>query len=110
MGQIYEENAMKNILFALPLAALLLGGCAVSVGDPYYGDEYGYGSYGAGNGKQCPPGQAKKGNCLPGGGFCPPGLKKQGRCGPTSGAGGVIIDPGIRIDPIRVDPVRVDIR
>lgn len=86
---------MKQLLLALPLSALLLGGCAVSVGDPGYGG-------GAGNGQQCPPGQAKKGNCLPGGGFCPPGLKKQGRCGPTTGDGTVIVDPAIRVEPIRV--------
>ena len=90
---------MNKILYALPLAAMLLGGCAVSVGDPYYDGAYG----GAGNGKQCPPGQAKKGNCLPGGGFCPPGLKKQGRCGPTSGDGAIIGDRGSRIDPGRVE-------
>ena len=90
---------MKTIVSALPLAALLLlGGCAVSLGDPYYD-----GSYGAGNGSHCPPGQAKKGNCLPGGGFCTPGLKKQGRCGPSTGSGAVVVDPGIRVEPVRVE-------
>ncbi|MDO5652591.1 MAG: hypothetical protein Q4G39_00575 [Brachymonas sp.] len=62
---------MKKVLFTLPAAALMLAGC-VAV-QPASGP-------GNSTGDMCPPGQAKKGNCYPGGGFCPPGLKKQGRC------------------------------
>jgi hypothetical protein len=47
---------MKKLLAAL-LATAMLGGCAV------YTDGPGHGGGGGGYGKQCPPGQAKKGNC-----------------------------------------------
>jgi hypothetical protein len=42
-------------LFAALIATAMLGGCAVYTDGPGHG--------GGGYGKQCPPGQAKKGNC-----------------------------------------------
>jgi hypothetical protein len=48
---------MKKLLAAL-FATAMLGGCAVYTDGPGHG-----GGGGGGYGKQCPPGQAKKGNC-----------------------------------------------
>ena len=66
---------MKNISHLAALAGLLLAGCVVQpVASP-----------GKSTGNVCPPGQAKKGNCYPGGGFCPPGHQKKGKgCVPTA--------------------------
>ncbi len=95
-----------------------LGGCVVAPGYDGYGYDGGYGPVGGGGGggnNGCPPGQAKKGNCYPGGGFCPPGLKKQGRCngyGDGRGDGAVVVDPGVRVrvPQVRVDPGGIEVR
>jgi hypothetical protein len=52
--QKFERPPMKKLLAAL-FATAMLGGCAVYTDGPGHG--------GGGYGKQCPPGQAKKGNC-----------------------------------------------
>jgi hypothetical protein len=49
-----ERLPMKKLIAAL-FATAMLGGCAVYTDGPGHG--------GGGYGKQCPPGQAKKGNC-----------------------------------------------
>lgn len=53
--QKFERLPMKKLLAAL-FATAVLGGCAVYTDGPGHGGGGGYG-------KQCPPGQAKKGNC-----------------------------------------------
>jgi len=53
--QKFERLPMKKLLAAL-FATAMLGGCAVYTDGPGHGGGGGYG-------KQCPPGQAKKGNC-----------------------------------------------
>lgn len=55
------------------LLCLTLGGCVALV-DPMTS------APGNNTGQMCPPGQAKKGNCMPDGGFCPPGQQKKGGC------------------------------
>ena len=64
---------MKSISYLAALTGLFLAGCVVQ---PTAGP-------GNSTGNMCPPGQAKKGNCYPGGGFCPPGQQKKGGCART---------------------------
>lgn len=61
-------------LLCLPLTTTLLGGCVVL--DPDMPHDRGRA---VGQHTHCPPGQERKGNCTPEGGFVPPGHQQDGR-------------------------------